>query len=798
MKKGLLACAVLLALAVLTCGMALLVSAETPTSGTCGAGVTWELNGSTLSIDGSGEMENYSSSSPAPWSSQASQIEVVLVYEGVSTVGDYAFAGCENLTGVSLYNTVGLIGAHAFEDCFKLERVTYIGNSLKIGDYAFSGCERLTSVPTALEKIGKYAFEGCTSFETFKIPDSVTVVSEGMFKGCTALKRLEIFDDVTQIDGNVLDGCSNLTRVVYHGSEDDWSALNKPEEDWCDDAKIMRFHDFCAHEGTCDCGVSAEDNNDYHHFDPEDEGEVRLEPTHTTEGVKIYKCVDCDKEKSEIIPAKVDEHTWGGEWVKKDDLEHEKACECGDKMTEAHSGSWEKVDDTNHKKVCKCGHVVTGTHAWSAPVITPATHTQEGAKTYTCNDCKATKIEKIAKLPDHTYGAWADYNESQHKRECECGDEQFRDHVWNDGVVTKQPTHTEEGVTTFTCRDCGGEKTEAIAKLPAHTYSDHWVNHDEEQHKKTCACGDAIYEEHTWDVGERTSEPTHLEFGTLTFTCSDCGATKTEDIPKLTEHTYGDWEKHNQSQHKKSCACGDVLYRDHDWDAGETVKEPTHTVEGVTKHVCADCGETKNVPIAKLTAHTHGTWSTHDGEQHKRVCACGDTRYAPHRWNDGEVKKAATHTAEGSILYTCADCGQTQTETLPKMEAHTFGKWKQGEDGHEKSCNCGAVMHEDHSFGKWTLITPATAEEVGVRERACEICGAVQREELPMLENSTRSVLGTGSVIGITVSFAVLLGVGGFWFVSPELIGDSTFVSKKKKKVEEQTSVDEETTDDID
>ena len=777
MKKGLFACAVLLALAVLTCGASLFVSAEAPTGGTCGTDVTWsfEGNSSILSIQGNGNMENYNSADAVPWSNYASQIVTVLLYDGVAGVGDYAFANCTSL-----------------------ESVVYNGDSsLTIGNYAFSGCESLQSIPAVIESIGKYAFEGCTSFETFVIPDGIQTISEGMFEECTSLTRIEIPNTVIEIQGNILNGCSALTRVIYHGEESAWESITKANS-WNADAGNfeMRFHDFCAHEGICICGVSAQDDK-YHHYDDEDEGEVLIPPTHITDGTRIIACVDCGATKSEPIPAKADDHTWGGEWVKKNDQEHEKTCECGETKTEPHSGEWEKDTDTKHKKVCKCGHVERVDHNWGAPVITPATHTEEGKETKTCGDCGATQVTKIEKLPDHTYGAWTNYNESQHKHVCECGDEQFRDHGWNDGVVTLQPTHTEEGVKTYTCRDCGVTKTEAIAKLSAHTYCDNWAEHDDSQHKKSCACGDVIYAEHAWNEGEMTLEPTHLEFGVWTSVCGDCGAVKNENIPKLTEHTYGDWEKHNQSQHKKACACGDIQYRDHNWDEGKLAKEPTHTVEGITTHVCFDCGEVKNVPIAKLTEHTHGTWSKHDEDQHKRVCACGDTRYASHRWNDGEVKKAATHTAEGSILYTCADCGQTQTETLPKLEAHTFGKWKQGDDGHEKTCNCGAVMHEDHRFGRWSLVDPATAEKMGEREKTCDICGYVQSEEIPMLEKS-EAVLGTSGVIGITVSFAVLLGVGGFWFVSPELIGDSTFVSKKKKKVEEQTVVDEDATDDID
>ena len=78
------------------------------------------------------------------------------------------------------------------------------------------------------------------------------------------------------------------------------------------------------------------------------------------------------------------------------------------------------------------------------------------------------------------------------------------EHTWNDGVITTQPTCTEDGVRTYTCIECGETYTEAIP-----------------------ATG------HTWDNGVVTTPPTYTTSGVKTFTCTVCGATYTEQTPVL-------------------------------------------------------------------------------------------------------------------------------------------------------------------------------------------------------------------------------------------------------------------------
>ena len=130
----------------------------------------------------------------------------------------------------------------------------------------------------------------------------------------------------------------------------------------------------------------------------------------------------------------------------------------------------------------------------------------------------------------------------------------------------------------------------------------------------TCACGDSYVDTytdalgHAWDNGKVTKQPTETKTGTKTFTCTRCGETKTEIIPKFThEHSYKAVVTAPTCTEKgyttHTCACGDsyvdsyVLPLGHDWGSGKVTKEPTATENGIKTYICARCGETKTEVI---------------------------------------------------------------------------------------------------------------------------------------------------------------------------------------------------------
>lgn len=101
--------------------------------------------------------------------------------------------------------------------------------------------------------------------------------------------------------------------------------------------------------------------------------------------------------------------------------------------------------------------------------------------------------------------------------------------------VTKKAACDEAGEETRTCSRC--DRTEH-REIPAtgHTFGPWEDEKDGKTHYRTCTCGEAEVELHHWDAGKITKQPTKNEEGIKTFTCSDCGATKTQSVPKLTDN----------------------------------------------------------------------------------------------------------------------------------------------------------------------------------------------------------------------------------------------------------------------
>jgi len=273
-------------------------------------------------------------------------------------------------------------------------------------------------------------------------------------------------------------------------------------------------------------------------------------------------------------------------------------------------------------------------------------------------------IAMVKEGTDNNVGIWGGpvYNLTDLNGEKSGGTGTNFNHVWID---------LGEGVQAKYLRICN--TTAALIKtgtaVDGNNYAANLSNTTQVCGREMIVYGSAVEcAEHAWDEGKVTSEPTHAADGVKTFTCSKCLGTKTEPIAKQ-EHTYSTWQKHDAAQHKKTCDCGDVQYAAHAWDAGKVTTEPTHVADGVKTFTCTDCGETKTEAVAKQE-HAYGTaWEKHDAEQHKKACACGDVQYAAHAWDAGKVTTEPTETAEGVRTFTCADCGETKTEAVAKLEA---------------------------------------------------------------------------------------------------------------------------------
>jgi len=322
-------------------------------------------------------------------------------------------------------------------------------------------------------------------------------------------------------------------------------------------------------------------------------------------------------------------------------------------------------------------------HHWDqGEIITEATCTEEGEKKFTCSICGDEKTEKVSATGHQ-------HTEIRNKKEATCketgysGDTWCKDcgkkilsgqtiaktenHSWDAGKVTTKATCTEEGEKTFTCSICGDEKTEKVSAT-GH-------QHTEIRNKKEATCKEEGYsgdtwckdcgkkilsgqaiaktEDHSWNQGEITKEPTCKEEGEKTFTCSICGNTKTEKV-STTDHQHMEIRNQKNPTCKEAGYSGDTYCADcgvkissgktiaktknHNWDGGVITTEPTCTERGEKTFTCTICGNTDTKKV-NATGHSYGAY---------------------------KVVKEPTNKRKGLKSKTCSVCGKIVYEAIPK------------------------------------------------------------------------------------------------------------------------------------
>ena len=133
----------------------------------------------------------------------------------VTTIGIWAFGGCESLTSINIPNSVTTIENDAFCWCKSLTSINIPNSVTTIGDSAFGGCESLTSIniPNSVTTIGDCAFWGCESLTSINIPYSVTTIGVSAFFDCNSLTSINIPNSVTTIENDAFWGCKSLTSI---------------------------------------------------------------------------------------------------------------------------------------------------------------------------------------------------------------------------------------------------------------------------------------------------------------------------------------------------------------------------------------------------------------------------------------------------------------------------------------------------------------------------------------------------------------------------------------------------------
>ena len=540
----------------------------------------------------------------------------------------------------------------------------------------------------------------------------------------------------------------------------------------------------------CDQDATLTENRDFVDALDHDwgEGVITKAATCTEDGEKTFTCSRDGATKTEVIPAV------GHKW---DDGTVTTPATCEASGVKTYKCLNDGCTETKTEEIAALGH------NYDDGVVTKAaTCTEDGVKTFTCQNDKSHTYAEVIPATGHDY---------------------------DDGVVTTKPTYTENGVKTFTCHNCGDTYTESIPAL-GYTYNETVVaptctedgytmhecvedatksfkdnivpalGHEYKEVTTPATCKDAgsvdkvcercndkqhvrdipVNEEHQWDEGVITKEPTATEPGIKTYTCTVCNKTKTESIAKVHVHEYT--------------------------GLGEIVKEPSCETEGERWMYCTNdgCDSKILVPMPAIGSHDWdfehteclkkatctepGTMLMHckRDASHTMTYSYGGTG---HIWDEGVITTQPTHDEYGVKTLHCKNCDATMTEkVLPTKytftvtvvpptcteDGYTMHKCNEDdsfsykdnivhstghhaakrvieptckEEGHtEIYCTvCGEVStvlsttpKKDHTWDSGVVTTEPTTEHEGVKTYTCTGCGETKTESIARLPASAK------------------------------------------------------------
>ncbi len=740
-------------------GNAIVASAES--SGNCGdsgSNVTWSLDDNgTLTISGSGKIEDYRSDIDQPWYSNRSDITSVVIEPGVTSIGSLAFYECSNLTSITIPSGLTSIGEQAFGNCTGLTSITIPSGFISIGGYAFWNCTGLTSITiqNGVTSIGTGAFWNCTGLTSITIPSSVTSIGVNVFYNCTGLT------DIT-VDSNNSSFCSesgvlfnkDKTTLIYYPLGKNDSSYTIP-----DGVTVIEQYAFY-----CNSKLTS----------------VTIPSGVTSIGEMAFR--ECSGLTSVIVPSSVTSIEYNAFWCCFNliiyipggitigiDAFYSTAAKItytvdssnNVKITDISLSSGNTVDipatidgkkviavDEDHRHKVGNHTCVTNT---TPTCVKKATCGICGQDYYGDHDLSHHDAAAHTCTADGTVEYW----------DCSVCGKKFSDPNGTAEITNiidpndparhslvktdeKAPTCTDNGNRAYwTCTECrnifsddAGLNPTTLADVTVfatgHTWSNDWSS-DGTGHWHDCVNANCPITENNQKVGYAAHTPGADATETTPQTCDVCGY---ELAPAL---------GHIHANHLTFIA-----------EVSETC-----TTDGVKAHYECECGKlfADDQAVTEVTLeslkiaahHTYGTdWESDNDDDHYHVCSvCSDKAdVTPHSYDNGVITTPATETTEGVKTYTCSVCHHTKTETVPKL-SHTHSlsvDYSNDETGHWHTCSgcTEKVDFEAHTEDSGTVTVQPTETTEGIRVYSCTVCGYVIRTEtVPALNSEHTHSYGT-------------------------------------------------------
>ena len=744
------------------------IAASAASSGNCGdsgSNVTWSLDDNgTLTISGSGKIEDCRSDIDQPWYSNRSDITSVVIEPGVTSIGSQAFYECSNLTSITIPSGLTSIGEQAFGNCTGLTSITIPSGFISIGDYAFWNCTGLTSITiqNGVTSIGTGAFWNCTGLTSITIPSSVTSIGVNVFYNCTGLTDITVDSSNPSYcsESGVLFNKDKTTLIYYplgkNGSytiPDGVTAIGDYAFYYCSGLTSV----------TIPSSVTSIGESAFRHCT----GLTSITIPNSVTSIVNLAFWDCDSLTIVYIPSGVnfvpDESGLTGDFISQTATKITYTVDSSNnvKITDISLSSGNTVDipatidgktviavDEDHrhkvgnhtcvtnttptcikKATCGiCGQDYYGDHDLSHHNAVPHTCTADGTVEYwDCSVCgkKFSDPNGTAEITNI-----ADPNDPARHSLVKTDE--------------KAPTCTDNGNTAYwTCTECknifsddAGLNPTTLADVTVfatgHTWSNDWSS-DGTGHWHDCVNANCPITENNQKVGYAVHTPGDDATETTPQTCDVCGY---ELAPAL---------GHIHANHLTFIA-----------EVSETC-----TADGVKAHYECECGKLfaddqaateVTLESLKIAAHhTYGTdWESDNDDDHYHICSVcsGKADVTPHSYDSGMITIPATETTEGVKTYTCSVCHHTKTETVPKL-SHTHSlsvDYSKDETGHWHACSgcTEKVDFEAHTEDSGTVTVQPTETTEGIRVYSCTVCGYVTRTEtVPALASEHTHSYGT-------------------------------------------------------
>ena len=592
----------------------------------------------------------------------------------VTSIGRYAFYGCASMTELTIPTGVKTVSYGAFSNCRALKKVDFHSDLTQIDGYAFSECVYLTSVaiPDSVKTIGKSAFNNCYNLASATLGSGLTELGDNAFSLCPSLKKIIIPDGVTKIETYTFSRCTSLQEVQIGSGV---SNIDTTAFQGCSNLKAFTLSS-ANPNFSVDQGVLYNKSKTELFLMPEGFSGKYTVLSGTTK-IGKFSCYGVTGMTSLTIPGSVttiDEYAFAGCTGLKN-IKLSNGLQAMGLYAFAQAGFSEiTIPETvikigslafsrcpNLKKIVFTGNapeigagaftglkvdvyypdykvgwrgatdLYGGVPNWIAtsckshqPVTDPAKESTCAESGLTegshCSVCSAVIVEqRIIPAKGHTYDKWIKIDNNNHERTCTvCSQKEVKSHLWNDGIVTKQPNCKETGEERYTCIDCSATKTITVDKTNSHTY-DNLCDED-------CNLCDGIRTvTHSYSESYSNSKDGHWR------QCKVCGLKKdfaehipgpasTGEMPQIC--TVCDYILQSSVNHTHHYAQSWTTDEQAHWHACDGCEEygayEAHSFNNNCDALCDTCGYTRE------TSHNYGGEWECDGVSHWHSCTvCG-------------------------------------------------------------------------------------------------------------------------------------------------------------------------------